>query len=470
MYTESSQVKKRLKNITISATFGALLFGYDTGVINGALPFMGSPDQLNLTAVTEGMVTSSLLLGAALGAVFGGRLADNFGRRKTILNLSLLFFFASIGCALSPTASVMIFFRFLLGLAVGAASVNVPTFLSEVSPAERRGKLVTINELMIVTGQLLAFTINAILGNVFADVQSIWRWMLAVAALPAVFLFFSMLRVPESPRWLVVKGKEDTALNVLRQIRDGEERPQRELNEIKQAISVETNLQKASFKDLNTPWFRRIVLIGIGIGICQQVTGVNSIMYYGTQILQDAGFATDAALVANIGNGVISVLATFFGIWLLGKINRRTMFIIGQVGIICALLAIGITSNLLEGTAILPYVTLSLTITFLFFQQGFVSPVTWLLLAEIFPIRLRGFGMGVSTFCLWMANFAVGMSFPSLLAGLGLSATFFMFAGINVIAIGFVYKFCPETRGRTLEQLESEFRNHYKDKDIKAAL
>ncbi|MED4112595.1 sugar porter family MFS transporter [Priestia megaterium] len=448
-----------LRTIILVSTFGGLLFGYDTGVINGALPYMSESDQLNLNSFTQGLVTSALLFGAAFGAVVGGRLADYNGRRKTILYLAILFFVSTIGCTISPNAAVMILCRFLLGLAVGGASVTVPTYLAEMSPAESRGKMVTQNELMIVTGQLLAFTFNAIIGNMLGENPHVWRYMLPIAAIPAVFLFFGMLRVPESPRWLVSKGKNNEALTVLQKIRESK-RAKSELQEIESAYEKEAKMEKATFKDLTTPWVRRVVFLGIGIAVVQQITGVNSIMYYGTEILKDAGFQTEAALIGNIGNGVISVLATFVGIWLLGKVGRRPMLITGLVGTTTALLLIGIFSLVFEGSAALPYIVLALTITFLAFQQGAISPVTWLMLSEIFPLRLRGLGMGVTVFCLWGINFLVGLTFPVLLASIGLSTTFFVFVVLGIGAILFVKKFLPETKGLTLEELEQRFRSY----------
>lgn len=454
--------KSFLFKVIFVSTFGGLLFGYDTGVINGALPYMS--EALNLNSFTEGLVASSLLFGAALGAVFGGRLSDYNGRRKNILYLAVLFFIATLGCTLAPNVTVMVIFRFLLGLAVGGASVTVPSYLAEMSPAESRGRMVTQNELMIVTGQLLAFVFNAILGNTMGHNSDVWRYMLVIASLPAIILFFGMLKMPESPRWLVSKRKNDDALHVLRQVRE-EKRAQSELNEIKTAFIKESESNKATFKDMAVPWVRRIVFLGIGIAIVQQITGVNSIMYYGTEILKDAGFRTEAALIGNIANGVISVLATFVGIWLLGKVGRRPMLLTGLLGTTTALLLIGIFSLTLEGSAALPYIVLALTVTFLAFQQGAISPVTWLMLSEIFPTRLRGLGMGVTVFCLWIVNFFIGLLFPVLLDKVGLSTTFFIFVALGLVAIAFVKKFLPETKGLTLEQLEHYFRTYDEERD-----
>ncbi|MCY8233205.1 sugar porter family MFS transporter [Priestia endophytica] len=448
-----------LSMVIIISTFGGLLFGYDTGVINGALPYMSEKGQLDLNSVTQGLVTSALLFGAAFGAIFGGRLSDHHGRRTNILYLAVLFFISTLGCTFAPNATVMIISRFILGLAVGGASVTVPAYLAEVSPSERRGRIVTQNELMIVTGQLLAFTFNAILGTTLGHNPEVWRYMLPIAAVPAVILFFGMLKVPESPRWLVSKGRSQEALTVLEKMRE-KKRAKEEVLEIETAFKQEENMKKATLKDLSVPWIRRLIFIGIGIGVVQQITGVNSIMYYGTEILKDSGFGTEAALVGNIANGVISVLATFVGIWLLGKVGRRPMLITGLIGTTSALLLIGILSLTLEGSPALPYIVLTLTVTFLAFQQGAVSPVTWLMLSEIFPLRMRGMGMGITVFCLWIANFLVGLTFPILLAAIGLSTTFFVFVVLGIVAITFVKKALPETKGLTLEQIEENFRNY----------
>ncbi len=452
--------KSYLQLIMISATFGGLLFGYDTGVINGALPFMSKPDQLNLTPVTEGLVTSTLLIGAAVGALFGGRLADHYGRRKMILNLAFLFFITSLGTSFAPNVLIMLIARFFLGVAVGGASAMVPAFLAEMAPAERRGRMVTQNEIMITGGQLLAYVFNAILGVTMGDVGHVWRYMLLICAIPAVLLCIGMLFVPESPRWLASKGRNKAAFDVLKQIRE-EKRAEIEFKEIEASVKREADLEKATFKDFAAPWLRRILLIGIGVAIVNQITGVNSIMYYGTQILEKSGFGTQAALIANIANGAVSVISVCFGIWFIGKVKRRPMLILGLSGTSTALLLIAIFSLVLEGSAALPYVVLSLTVLFLIFMQGCVGPVTWLVIAEIFPQRVRGLGTGISVFFMWIVNALIGFTFPVLLGSIGLASTFFVFVAIGIAGIFFVYKCMPETYQRSLEELEQEFRSKY---------
>lgn len=319
---EQKDPKKFLKLITIVSTFGGLLFGYDTGVINGALPFMAQADQLNLTPFTEGLVASSLVLGAAFGSIFGGKLSDTKGRRKVILYLAVLFFFSAAGCVIAPNTSVMVGFRFLLGLAVGGSSVVIPSYLAEMAPSDKRGRLVTQNELMIVTGQFLAYIFNALIGNIFGDTGHVWRYMLVIATLPAIALWIGVLILPESPRWLASKGKMGEALKVLNRIRS-ERIAQQELQGIQANLSKEQKQEKMSFKDLGIPWIRRIVLLGIVLGSISQLVGINSIMYYGTQILENAGFGTKTALIANVANGLIAVIAVIVGMSLLNKVNRR---------------------------------------------------------------------------------------------------------------------------------------------------
>jgi major inositol transporter-like SP family MFS transporter len=447
---------KYLRRITRIATLGGLLFGFDTGVINGALPFM--EEDLGLTAFTEGLVASSLVFGAAFGAVTGGRLADRYGRKRMIILLAIIFLIGTLGASFAPNVTVMVISRLILGLAVGGASVMVPIYLAELSPAARRGQMVTRNELMIVTGQLIAFTTNAVIGNTFGESDGVWRWMLVIATIPAIGLWIGMHFVPESPRWLASMGNFGGAHAVLQQIRE-KEAAREEFEEVQRLAVEDYKAKMGTLKDLSEPWLKRVFVVGLGLAVIQQITGVNSIMYYGTQILTDAGFGAQAALTANIANGVISVAATFLGIWLLGKVGRRPMLMVGQIGTTAALLAIGIFSLVLPEGTTRGFVILAFTVTFLAFQQGAISPVTWLMLSEIFPLKIRGMGMGISVFVLWMVNFAVSFSFPILVSAISISNTFFVFVVLGVAAILFAYKFIPETRGKSLEELEQEFRS-----------
>ncbi|MDE2448601.1 MAG: sugar porter family MFS transporter [Gammaproteobacteria bacterium] len=450
---EDLKRRRYLRLVAIVSTFGALLFGYDSGVVNGALSFM-TPD-LGLTPFTEGLVAASLVLGAAVGAGLGGRLADVMGRRKNLLHLAVIFFFGALACSVSPGVHTLLAARFVLGLAVGAASVVVPTYLAEMAPAAIRGRIVTQNELMIVGGQLLAFAFNALLGDVFGHYAGIWRWMLAIATLPAVVLWLGMLAMPESPRWLVRQGLLAEALRVLERVRD-EHHARLEYEQVKALVEEESqsHMTRDVWKQLRTPWIRRLFLIGIGIGIVQQVTGIDSIMYYGTQILMEAGYSRSGALIANILNGVISVAATFLCIWLLDIAGRRVMLLIGFAGTSSALLLVGLIAKFMGPSVWRADLILAAIALFLTFQQGFVSPTVWALLSELFPLAIRGFAFGFASSMLWLANVLVTVSFPVMVAGLGISSAFLVFVGLGAASWFFVRRYVPETKGQSLEEIE----------------
>ncbi|MGI5466755.1 sugar porter family MFS transporter [Streptomyces sp. CA-132043] len=455
----SKKVYRRLRVITVIATFGGLLFGYDTGVISGALPFMAlSPEDggLGLSPLTEGIVASSLVLGAAFGALAGGRLCDRYGRRRVILGLAVLFFAGALGTALAPGLAVMVFFRVLLGLAVGGASATVPVFIAELAPAERRGRLVTQNELMIVTGQLLAYTSNAVIAGTTGEAGGVWRWMLALAAVPAVLLWVGMLFVPESPRWLASRGRFDDALGTLRLIR-GTGAVEAEFAEITRRAAADADEPRAGWRDLGTPWVRRIVVVGAGLAVLSQLTGVNSIMYFAPTILLRTGLGTQAALTATIANGVVSVLAVAAGMWLLGRFGRRPMLLTGQAGVTASLVLIAVCFLFLPESVARSYLVLAFMLTFLLFMQSCIATVFWLMLSEIFPLRLRGFATGTAVFGTWLANFLVTLAFPPLINALG-GATFLIFAAVNVATYVFYLRTVPETRGRSMEAIESHFR------------
>ncbi|KAA9148501.1 sugar porter family MFS transporter [Microbacterium lushaniae] len=447
--------RKRLGVVALIATFGGLLFGYDTGVINGALRPMAA--ELGLNPFTEGVATSSLIFAAAIGAVTCGRLSDGWGRRKTIILLAVLFFVGTVFVVVAPNLAVLVLGRVLLGLAVGGASTVVPVFLAEIAPYEIRGSLAGRNELMIVVGQLAAFVINAIIGNTLDHVEGVWRIMFAICALPAIALFVGMLRVPESPRWLVEKGRNDEALAVLKTVRS-EDRAIAELGDLAKIAEEEKEAGqigwRAVFSNKN---LLRILLIGIGLGIAQQLTGINSIMYFGQTVLIESGFSESAALIANVAPGVIAVVGAFIALAMMDRLDRRKTFIIGFSLTTVSHLLIGIASMTLQvGNPIRPFVILFLVVVFVGSMQTFLNVAVWVYLSEIFPLHMRGLGMGVSVFMLWVTNGFLSLYFLSLVDAVGITGTFFLFAVVGVLALLFVWRFIPETRGRTLEALEED--------------
>ncbi|RKR73510.1 sugar porter family MFS transporter [Frondihabitans australicus] len=447
---------KRLGMVALVATFGGLLFGYDTSVINGALSPM--VQELHLTALSEGGVTSGLLFGAAVGAITGGRLSDAWGRRKSIMLMAVLFFIGAILCVIAPTFGVMLAGRIVLGLAVGAASTIVPVFLAELAPYEIRGSIAGRNEFAIVLGQLLAFCINAAIAIIAGgEGHGVWRIMLAVEALPAIALFIGMIRMPESPRWLVSKGRDAEALEVLSTLRT-KERAEAELKDVERVTTEDKNVVKMDLGSiLRNKWLIRILLVGIGLGVAQQLTGINAVMYYGQSVLREAGFGAQVALIVNIGPGIVAVIGAIIALRMMDHFSRRLTFILGfTLTTICHLL-IGIGSVALPvGNPARPWVLLVLIIAFVGSMQTFLNVATWVTLSEIFPLKMRGFGIGVSVFCLWIANAFLGLYFPTIISAFGITGTFFGFAVVNALALLFVWRAVPETRGRTLEKLEED--------------
>ena len=446
-----------LIKLTVISTLGGLLFGYDTGVISGALPFMR--EDLNLSSLQEATVVSSLLFGAMIGALIGGKVSDVLGRKGGLRVCAILFFFGALGTALAPSYAVMVPARILLGIAVGAAAAVVPVYLAEMAPAHRRGRMVTINELMIVGGQFLAFAINALIDALFGG-QSVWRWMLIVAAVPAVALFIGLFFLPESPRWYAVRGRLEDTKRILTLSRPPEEAAE-EYNVIKLHAERDVSEDKgAALRDLRAyAWMRRTLWIGIGLAIVQQATGINTVNYYAPTILESAGLGTSAALVLTIAVGVVGVAGTILGIYLLGHVNRRPLVMTGFVGVAVGHLVLALMFQLPEsqGRAYLILVGMLIVV---FFVQTFIGTLIWLLLSEIFPMTIRGFAMGAAVFILWTTNTIISFVFPLLVGALGATLTFGLFTLVNACSFVFVWRFCPETRGRTLEELEDDFREH----------
>lgn len=450
-----TQRRGYLARLTVISTLGGLLFGYDTGVISGALLYMN--DSLNMNSVEEATVVSALLFpGAAVGALIGGRMADKLGRRGSLLVCALLFLFGAIGCAIAPTVSFMVGARILLGLGVGAAAVTCPLYLAEMAPAHLRGRMVTINELMIVTGQMLAFAINALLDALIQDTE-VWRTMLGVASLPALALLAGMLLLPESPRWYAIRGRLEDSRRVLDLSRSPQEAAA-EFAEIAQAAQTAKKERGHAWRDLrDNPWMRRLLWIGIGLATVQQATGINTVNYYAPTILEKSGLGVSASLVATIGVGVTSVLMTILGIWLLGFVGRRKMLIIGFSGVVGsqALLAIVF---LLPQSDLASYTILAAMMLFVAFVQCFIGTCVWLLLSEMFPLAIRGFAMGIAVFVLWTVNAAISFLFPIVVEALGSTGTFGLFVLVNFASLTFVSRFVPETKGHSLEDLETHFR------------
>ncbi len=455
--------QRRMDLVAVVATFGGLLFGYDTGVLNGALEPM--KHDLGLTTTTEGLVVSTLLIGAAIGALVCGRLADAIGRRKTMIILAVIFFVGTLGAVFANDLLVMLPARFILGLAVGGASVVVPVYLSELAPTERRGALGGRNELAIVVGQLLAFVINAIIARIWPPLSDsnpdghagVWRIMLAVCAVPAVCLFIGMLRMPESPRWFIAKRRHDDALRVLMQVRT-EDRARAEMAEVEHLAHDEEAAQTGGWADLAIPWVRRIMVAAVILAVAQQLTGINSVMYYGTEMLKTAGFSDSAAPIANIFMGVAAVVGSSISLFLLiDRVPRRKLILMGMAAVtVCHGLTV-LSAVLLPEGKVQAYAVLLFVALFVLSMQTALNVPVWVCLSELFPLRLRGFGMGLSVLALWVTNAIVGQLFPTLIEVGGIVGTYGTFV-VACAVFGFlIYKTLPNTSGRSLEDLEESF-------------
>ena len=439
----SSGQKNYVLLITSIAALGGLLFGFDTAVISGTTPFI--KPYFDLDDIWLGWTVSSLLFGCIIGVISAGKPSDIFGRKKTLMAAALLFIVSAFGSALATRLSVFILFRIMGGLGVGIASMLSPMYISEISPPDRRGRLVSFNQLAIVIGILLAFISNALL--VDTGVNN-WRWMLAVMGLPALLFFISLFFAPESPRWLVQKGFSEKAGAILGKI-NGVAAASLELKAIEESIKEEKN--SGSFSEVFSPRMRPILIIGVFLCVFSQITGINSIMYYAPVIFQSIGAGASSAVfqTAIIGGG--NLIFTFVAISLVDRLGRKPLLIGGVSGMIISLTAIA-TAFYFEKTE--GYIILILILTYIASFSASVGAVTWVIVSEIFPNKLRSKAMSVSIVSLWIANFLLILVFPLMLNRLGGAAAFLLFDVMCVLLLLFTIFRVPETKGKSLEELE----------------
>jgi SP family sugar:H+ symporter-like MFS transporter len=438
------------KLVSFFGALGGMLFGYDTGVISGAILFIS--DELQLTPSLEGLVVASLLLGAAIGAACAGPLSDRLGRRNLIIIAAILFTVGAIGAALAPNVGVLVLFRVVLGLAVGTAALIVPLYLSEIAPTEIRGAISSLNQLMITVGILLAFIVNALLAD-----SGAWRWMLGLAVLPSVALLVGMFFMPETPRWLVSRGRDNNARDVLLQSRTEEEAEQ-EIRDIKEVERQE----EGGLRELMAPWVRPALVVAIGLAVFQQIIGINTIIYYAPTTLTNVGYGNAAAIYANLIIGAINVLMTLVAIRIIDSTGRKPLLLGGLVGMVISLTVLGLSTLLLSEpsspTDTVAVITLLCLAGFIISFAATWGPTVWVMLPEILPLRIRGTAMGVAIFLHWIANFIVSQTFPSLLAAVGPGPVFLGYAVIGVLAFIFVRALVTETKGRSLEQIEADLQ------------
>lgn len=434
------------------AALGGLLFGYDTGVISGALIFIRT--QFGLSTFQQELVVSVVLVGAAVGALSGGRLADTFGRRFMLLITALIFVAGALVCAAAPSLTILVIGRLIVGLGIGFATSTVPIYISEVAPPKARGWQVSLFQLAITVGILAAYLVDYVFSNSMG-----WRWMLGLAVVPGAILGLGMIRMPESPRWLAEHGQSDLARQVLARIRGGKNIDS-EWREIQETLAE--GEERGRFSDLFSPSVRAALTIGIGLAIFQQVTGINTVIYYAPIIVQSAGISTaSGAILATAGIGLVNVIMTIVAMWLIDHAGRRPLLLIGILGMIVSLGVLGFVFRMPAGGALawLAVVTLMVYVASFAISLG---PIFWLLIAEIYPLRVRGVAEGTAAGVNWTFNFLVSITFLTLVEILGPSLTFWVYALLAIGSWLFSYYLVPETKGRTLEEIEHSFRQRHR--------
>ena len=446
-----SEVSSFAAMVATMAAIGGGLFGYDTGVISGAILYIKK--DFPIEAATEGLIVSAVTVGALTAAMIAGVLADRSGRRLTNIAAGVIFATASLLCVVASSVPTLIAGRFLVGCGFGLTSVGAPMYIAEVSPARVRGTFVSLFQLAVTVGILLAYVVCAMLAPAAA-----WRWMLGLAAVPGLVLAIGMTFMPESPRWLVKQRRLEDARSVLGKI-NPHSNPDETLAHIEHDLALEG---QGTWGELLQRSLRPALLVGIGLAAFQQVTGINAVIYYAPQIFQAAGFASNVtALAATAGIGVINVLATFIAIWLVDREGRKPLLVAGVTGMVATLVVLGLAFQggvAGTGTGSLGYITVMCLAGYIISFAFSLGPIVWLMISEIYPLRNRAQAMAVSTASNWGANFLVSTTFPIVALRLGAAAVCFIYAGLGVLTLIFVIAKVPETKGKTLEEISKIWR------------
>ncbi|WP_410595014.1 sugar porter family MFS transporter [Amycolatopsis sp. lyj-23] len=431
---------------------GGILFGYDLGVISGVLPFIGK--LWALTSWDKGVVTASLSVGAIVGALFSSRTNEALGRRRTIMVAAGVVIVGTLAASFSPTFVLLVLSRLIIGLGIGLSSSTVPTYLSELAPAKWRGAMGALNQIFIVLGILIAFLVSYWLGPVSA-----WRWMFAGAIVPAVVLLIGLVFLPETPRWLVKNGREDEARRVLASAHGSTVDLDEEIATIHEVIRLDTE-EKPRIRDLFSGFVRPMVVVALLLAIGQQFSGVNAINAYFPTMLIGLGFATQAALLSGVLLGVTKFLFTAWVVFVVDRWGRKPLLLIGNVIMVVTLVAAGLVVLNVHDTGTRGLLMLVMMVLYLVGYELGWGAVVWVMMSEVFPLKYRATGMGVSSVVLWAATGIVSAVFPIISdpKSLGIGGSMFLFAGVNVVLFGLTKWLVPETKGRSLEQIELDLR------------
>lgn len=441
---------------TIVAAVGGLLFGYDTAVVAGAIGFIEK--LYSLSPAMKGWIASCALIGCIIGAMFAGTISDKVGRKKMLILSGVMFAISSAGIAVPLSLTWFVIFRLIGGIGIGVASMLAPMYIAEIAPAEIRGRLVSVNQLGIVTGILLIYFVNATIAGWHDEAWNVstgWRYMFGSGVIPSVIFLIMLFFVPESPRWLASKERWNEAEDILAKV-NGKQKAQQELSEIKETLNIETG----TFSEIFKPGVRKALLIGVVLCIFSQVTGINAIMYYAPEIFKSTGDATGSALMQTVLVGVINVLFTLVAIKYVDKWGRRFLLLLGTAGMAICLTVVGAAFyfDMAKG-----YVVLVAILAYIAFFAVSLGPLAFVVIAEIFSNRNRGKAMSVSIFFLWVSVYVVSQSFPMLLSAIGSAYTFWIYMVMSVCAFFFVLKLVPETKGKSLEEIE-KYWLHAEDK------
>ncbi len=447
-----------LVGITIVAALGGCLFGFDMAVISGAIPLV--KEQFALSSTIEGWFVSSALLGAIMGVAISGEMSDRIGRRKVLIFSGLLFSVSALGCAIAPSFGVLIIARILGGMGVGVASNVAPLYISEIAPSEIRGALVTCYQLAITVGILVAYLSNVwvlSLSDVFQSAGSYlsyvvadesWRGMFGLEIVPALLYSAGLFFVPESPRWLFENSFSAEAKKVMKRMNPAS--AEKEIRSMRQNIAEEQKID-VSYRDLLQPGLRMALFIGVMLPLFSQFSGINAVIYYGPRILSSVGFNIDSALTSQIYLGAANMLFTFVAIWYVDRKGRRPLYICGAAGATVSLFFTGLCFYLdMVGSVFL----LISVITFLGCFAFSLGPLKFVIASEIFPNKIRGRALAISIMTMWIADMIIGQITPMLLDSVGAAGTFWFFAGFCLVGLGVVYKFVPETKDKTLEEIQ----------------
>ena len=444
--------------LAIVASLGGLLFGFDTAVISGTISLV--VDQFQLDAVTEGWYVSSALIGTIMGVLLAGLLSDRFGRKNVLITSAVFFGLSAIGCMLAPDFNSLVIFRMIGGIGVGIASMLSPLYISEVAPAHRRGGLVSLYQFAITIGILLAYFANAMFLDLHSNTdftgsgalitkvlgQEVWRIMLGSETIPALLFLILLLLIPKSPRWLAVNGQEEKALNILTRI-VGESEARTELSDLRENLNREPKNKWLVLKGT----FRPAIILGVSLAFLTQVSGINAIIYYGPQILEEAGLQLSEALGGQVIIGLVNVTFTLIAIWKIDRLGRKRLLLTGVSGIVISLVTVGLLFYLnVQNTYLLMIFILSFIACFAFSY----GPVVWVFISEIYPSNMRGFAMSLATMAIWIGNTIIAQVTPWFLENLQPSGTFWFFAICTLPAIFIAGWIMPETKNKTLEEIE----------------